>query len=62
MVHNDSVQTCTDIELNRTKLENELKRMEEKYERYLKCFNENTERTKLKIDEIKQSLRQINLV
>lgn len=62
MVHNDSVQTCTDIEMNRIKLENELKRMEEKYERYLKCFNENTERTKLKIDEIKQSLRQINLV
>ncbi len=44
--------------LERKDLEDELKRLDEKHQRYLKCINENTERTIAKINQIKEYLKK----
>ena len=40
--------------VERKDLENEIKRLEEKHQRYLMCVNENTERTNKRINQIKE--------
>ena len=42
--------------VERKDLENELKRLDEKHQRYLKCINECTERTLARINQIKEYL------
>jgi len=44
--------------LERKDLEDELKRLDEKHQRYLKCLNENTERTFARINQIKEYLKK----
>ena len=44
--------------VERKDLENEIKRLEEKHQRYLMCVNENTERTNKRINQIKEFLKK----
>jgi DNA gyrase/topoisomerase IV subunit A len=60
LLHDENVRMALRLNffhmLERKDLEDELKRLEEKHQRYLKCINENTERTIYKINKIKEYL------
>ena len=63
MQHDENVRMYIRLnlfhKLERKDLEDELKRLDEKHQRYLKCINECTERTLEKMNEIKEFLRKL---
>ena len=62
IIHQDNVRMAIGADwfhmVERKDLEDELKRLDEKHQRYLKCFNECTERTNKRIDQIKEFLKK----
>ena len=62
LLHDENVRFCFRLDffhmLERQDLEDVLKRLDEKHQRYLKCINENTERTHAKMNLIKEFLKK----
>ena len=62
LLHDENVRMCIRLnlfhKLERKDLEDELKRLDEKHQRYLKCINENTERTHEKMNQIKEFMKK----
>ena len=59
-IHRNNVLHCLSLDwfhmLDRADLENEVRRLEEKKLRYIECWNECTERTTRRIDQINAHL------
>ena len=64
LLHDENVRMCIRLnlfhKLELKDLEDELKRLDEKHQRYLKCFNECTERTHEKMNQIKEFIQKMN--
>ena len=67
LLHDENVRMCFRLDffhmLERQDLEDELKRLDEKHQRYLKTTNEWTDRTNKRIHQIKEFLKnEINYI
>ena len=64
LLHDENVRMCIRLDffhmLERQDLEDELKRLDEKHQRYLKTTNEWTDRTNKRINQIKRVLEKMN--
>ncbi len=62
LLHDENVRMCIRLnlfhKLERKDLEDELKRLDEKHQRYLLCINECTERTLEKMNQIKEFIKK----
>ena len=62
IIHQNNIRKAIGADLfhmvERKDLEDELKRLDEKHQRYLKCMNENTERNFVRINQIKEFLNK----
>ena len=64
IIHRDNVRLAISLDwfhmVERKDLEDELKRLDEKHQRYLKTTNEWTDRTNKRINQIKRVLEKMN--